>query len=254
MNGRLVVDELRVHFGGLTALDRVSLTVDGGRIVGMIGPNGAGKTTFIDAVGGFVPATGRVELDGDRIDGLAPHERARRGLVRTFQSLELFDDLSVRENLLVAADRPRWWAPLVDGVRPAVHRPIDVDRVLGVVGLDGVGDRPPAELSNGARHLLALARAVAGRTRILLLDEPAAGLDTKETATLGRRLRALAGLGIGILLVDHDMSLVLAVCDTVHVIDFGKVIASGPPAEVRVDPTVIAAYLGTGASEPGPMA
>ena len=252
MKGRLVVDGLSVQFGGLTAVDHVGLAVDGARIVGLIGPNGAGKTTFIDAVGGFVPATGRVELDGVRIDAMAPHERARRGLVRTFQSLELFDDLSVRENLLVAAEQPSWWGPLVDAVRPAVRRPADVDWALGAVGLDGAGDRAPAELSNGARHLLALARAVAGRARLLLLDEPAAGLDTNETVTLGRRLRDLAALGIGILLVDHDMSLVLDVCDTVHVIDFGKIIASGSPAEVRMDASVVAAYLGTAASETGP--
>jgi len=242
----LQVEELTVRYGGLAAVDRVSLDVEEGSIVGLIGPNGAGKTSFIDALTGFTPSAGSIRLGGEAIETLPPHQRARRGIVRTFQSLELFDDLSIRENLAVAADRPRWWTTIVDAVRPHRGHDDDVEWALDAVGLGGFGDRLPTELSNGPRHMVALARALVSRPRLALLDEPAAGLDTAETAELADRLRALPGLGVSVLLVDHDMGLVLGVCDTVSVLDFGVVIASGPPAQVRADPAVIGAYLGTG--------
>ncbi|MGZ8752350.1 MAG: ABC transporter ATP-binding protein [Acidimicrobiia bacterium] len=242
----LRVEELTVRYGGLAAVDRVSLDVEEGSIVGLIGPNGAGKTSFIDALTGFTPSVGSIRFDGEPVETLPPHQRARRGIVRTFQSLELFDDLSIRENLAVAADRPHWWTTFVDALHPRRGRDDDVEWALEAVGLAGFGDRLPTELANGPRHMVALARALVSRPRLALLDEPAAGLDTSETAELAERLRALPGLGVSVLLVDHDMGLVLGVCDTVSVLDFGAVITSGPPAAVRADPDVIRAYLGTG--------
>jgi len=238
---------LTVRFGGVVALDGVDLDADGGELVGLIGPNGAGKTTFIDAVCGLVPSSGAVALASERVEALAPHERARRGIARTFQSQELFDDLTVRENLLVAAESPGWSTIGRDLVRPAERTddPAAVDRVLGSLGLGGKGECLPADLTSSDRGLVALARALAGRPRVLLLDEPAAGLDETARAAMARRLRALADAGMALVLVDHDMTLVLGVCDRVTVLDFGRVIAAGVPAEVRVHPAVIEAYLGT---------
>ena len=247
MNPLFRVRGLTVRFGGVVALDGVDLDADGGELVGLIGPNGAGKTTFIDAVCGFVPSSGAVALASERVEALAPHERARRGIARTFQSQELFDDLTVRENLLVAAESPGWSTIGRDLVRPAERTddPAAVDRVLGSLGLGGKGECLPADLTSSDRGLVALARALAGRPRVLLLDEPAAGLDETARAAMARRLRALADAGMALVLVDHDMTLVLGVCDRVTVLDFGRVIAAGVPAEVRVHPAVIEAYLGT---------
>jgi branched-chain amino acid transport system ATP-binding protein len=242
----LQVSNLTVHHGGLLALHDVSIDVAEGEIAGLIGPNGAGKTTFIDTLSGFTTATsGRVRLDGEQLDHLPAHERARRGLVRTFQSLELFDDLTVRENLLVAAAPPRRGSFVADLFRSRPAEPEGVDEILAELELDQVGRRRPDELSNGQRHLVALARALVTRPRLVLLDEPAAGLDTHETAELADVLRSLPGRGVTVLLVDHDMSVVLGVCDTVHVLDFGGLIASGSPSQIRTDPMVISAYLGT---------
>ncbi|HMC51310.1 MAG TPA: ATP-binding cassette domain-containing protein [Acidimicrobiales bacterium] len=247
MNPLFRVRGLTVRFGGVVALDGVDLDADGGELVGLIGPNGAGKTTFIDAVCGLVPSSGAVALASERVEALAPHERARRGIARTFQSQELFDDLTVRENLLVAAESPGWSTIGRDLVRPAERTddPAAVDRVLGSLGLGGKGECLPADLTSSDRGLVALARALAGRPRVLLLDEPAAGLDETARAAMARRLRALADAGMALVLVDHDMTLVLGVCDRVTVLDFGRVIAAGVPAEVRVHPAVIEAYLGT---------
>jgi branched-chain amino acid transport system ATP-binding protein len=245
MSALLDVSELRVDFGGLRAVDDVSLSVQSDRIMGLIGPNGAGKTTTIDALCGFVPAHGRVDLGGTRIDALPPHQRARSGLVRTFQSVELFDDLTVRENLLVAASTTRWWSPVVDAIAPRRSaRDANIDLALDVVGMRELADILPGTLSHGQRRLAGVARALARAPRLVLLDEPAAGLDPAETAELGRILRSLPGAGIGVLLVDHDMSLVLDICDELTVLNFGQVIAAGSPAAVREDPAVIAAYLG----------
>lgn len=252
MKPLLEVDGLSVRFGGLLAVDRVSLRVGTGEVVGLIGPNGGGKTSCIDALTGFVPlAAGQTRFAGRRIDDLPPHRRARLGLIRTFQSLDLFDDLSVRENLLVAANRPSWWTPLVDAVLPQRRPDHDIDWALEAVGLIDAAERRPSELANGPRHLLALARAIVGRPQLLLLDEPAAGLDTSETATLGARLRELPARGISVLLVDHDMGLVMSVCETVYVLDFGTIIASGPPAQIRANANVVRAYLGEGTTACG---
>jgi branched-chain amino acid transport system ATP-binding protein len=245
VNSLLDVGELSVDFGGLRAVDDVSLVVESDRIMGLIGPNGAGKTTTIDALCGFVGAHGRVSLAGTRIDALPPHQRARAGLVRTFQSVELFDDLTVRENLLVAATTPRWWSPLADAIAPrrSAHG-VDIDFALDVVGLRHLADAQPGALSHGQRRLAGVARALSSRPKLVLLDEPAAGLDPAETTELGGVIRSLPDAGIGVLLIDHDMSLVLDVCDEITVLNFGRVIATGEPATIRENPAVIAAYLG----------
>ena len=241
----LEVADLRVTHGGLTALDDLSLSVPSDTVVGLIGPNGAGKTTCIDALTGFTtPTAGHIVFDGETIDGLPPHQRARRGLVRTFQSLELFDDLTVRENLLVGAGVPTWRSTMADLFRVSRARQHTVDEVVDWLGLGDLASARPTGLSNGQRHLVALGRCLAARPKLVLLDEPAAGLDPSETEALGSIVGRIPTLGTSVLLVDHDMALVFGVCDIVHVLDVGRVIASGTPSEVRANPAVIAAYLG----------
>jgi branched-chain amino acid transport system permease protein len=236
----LTVTDLSVAFGGVHALSDVDLEVREGELVGLIGPNGAGKTTLIDAVTGFVPFTGRVELDGEDISSLPAYQRARRGLARTWQNTDLFDDLEVRENVAVAAAGP---------LRGATRdRPDGADippaQVLELVDLGWAADAMPDELSEGTRKLVGVARALAGEPRLLCLDEPAAGLDARESEELGRALRGLADRGQTTLLIDHDMGLVLGICDRVVVLEFGRVIADGRPETVRQDERVVAAYLG----------
>jgi branched-chain amino acid transport system ATP-binding protein len=242
----LEVANLTVRYGGLNAVDGVSLTVEPGHVVGLIGPNGAGKTTFVDALTGFVPAAeGTISYDGRRIDRSPPHDRARRGVVRTFQSIELFEDLTVRENVLAAAERKQWWSLFADAVVPnRGAASADVDWALDLLDLGDSADRLPSALSHGQQKLVGVARALASRPKLLLLDEPAAGLDTAESQALGARLRDVLEHGITVLLVDHDMGLVLTVCDTLWVLDYGRVIANGTPEEIRRNQDVIAAYLG----------
>jgi branched-chain amino acid transport system permease protein len=235
----LSVTGLSVAFGGVHALSEVELQVGEGELVGLIGPNGAGKTTLIDAVTGFVPCTGQVELDGRDIGSLATYERARLGLSRTWQGTDLFDDLDVRENLMVAVGSA---VPLVNA---DLH---GVGGTLAEMGLEPVAPALPSELSEGQRKLVGLARAVVGGPRLVCLDEPAAGLDTEESRLLGQRLRDLADRGMSTLLIDHDMGLVLSICDRVVVLEFGSVIANDVPDVVRRDPAVIAAYLGSAAT------
>jgi branched-chain amino acid transport system ATP-binding protein len=239
---------ISVRFGGLHAVDEVDLEVGEGQLVGLIGPNGAGKTTFIDAISGFVRSEGTVELDGADLTRLPPHARARRGLARTWQSIELFDDLSIGENLLVASHRPPTWKTVLETVSVPGDASAEIAPALRLLGLDEVVDRMPTELSQGQRKLAGIARALVAKPRVVCLDEPAAGLDTVESEELGARLRALADDGQAMLLVDHDMGLVLGICDEVVVLEFGHVIARGAPDVVRNDPQVIGAYLGSAAS------
>jgi branched-chain amino acid transport system permease protein len=238
----LAVSDLSVAFGGVHALSDVGLEVREGELVGLIGPNGAGKTTLIDAITGFVPFTGAVTLDGEDIGHLAAHERARRGLSRTWQNTDLFDDLEVGENVTVAARGESKAPPLGAADKAQV-----AEEILGLVDLAWAAPAMPDQLSEGARKLVGVARALAGHPRLLCLDEPAAGLDARESEELGRSLRELADRGQSTLLIDHDMGLVLSICDRVVVLEFGRVIADGPPEVVRQDERVIAAYLGGGA-------
>jgi len=243
----LEVVDLTVRYDGVVAVDGVSFDVEAGHVVGLIGPNGAGKTSCIDALSGFHPPDrGIVRFAGRDVTTLPPHRRARLGFVRTFQGLDLFDDLTVRQNLAVGAVTPTWRDTLADALWPRRRDDAAVDEVLEVTGIARLAERYPTELSNGERHLVALGRALAARPSLVLLDEPAAGLDDRESADLGVLLRRLPDLGVTVLLVDHDMALVLGVCDRVHVLDLGRRIASGTPAEVRADPLVLAAYLGAG--------
>jgi branched-chain amino acid transport system ATP-binding protein len=225
------------------------ISVNFGGLRGLIGPNGAGKTTFIDALTGFVPCTGRFQIGGEEITGLPPHARARRGLARTWQSIELFDDLTVRENLAVAAHRPSVLATIKETLSRPLSSSSAIERALDVLDLRESGEALPADLPQGQRKLIGVARALAAAPRVLCLDEPAAGLDTAESTELGVRLRRVVDNGTSILLVDHDMGLVLGISDYVYVLEFGKIIAHGPPDTVRRDPQVITAYLGTAAEE-----
>ncbi len=227
-----------VRYGGVTAVENVSFDVRDGEIIGLIGPNGAGKTTFIDAISGFADATGSVTLGGDSLDGQRPHQRSRHGLGRTFQGIELYDDLSVRENVAVGTTAARHRAD-----RTTLGDD-DLERLFELLHLTPVVDRQVKELSQGQRQLVSVARALAGRPRVVLLDEPAAGLDSTESVWLGHRLRAIRDAGVTVVMIDHDMELVLAVCDRIVVLDLGKVIAIGTPDEIRTDPAVAGAYLG----------
>ncbi|HVU72877.1 MAG TPA: ABC transporter ATP-binding protein [Mycobacteriales bacterium] len=238
---------MSVVFGGLRAVDDLDIRVEAGQLVGLIGPNGAGKTTFIDGISGFVPTQGEISFAGRRIERAPAHKRARLGLGRTWQSLELFEDLTVRENLLVAAQRQTAKGFLLDLVHPdrrSAAVDADVDWALDVLGITDLAGRMPTEISQGQRKLVSVGRTLAARPRLICMDEPAAGLDTSESQEFGRRLRRIIDHGISILLVDHDMGLVLNVCDHLYVIEFGAKIAEGAPAVVTAHEKVKAAYLG----------
>ncbi|MBM7365807.1 ABC transporter ATP-binding protein [Gordonia hydrophobica] len=244
--GAFRTEDLTVRYGGVLALDSVSITVEPGEFAGLIGPNGAGKTTFIDSVTGYAKASGKVELGGIDVLPLAAHARVAAGVSRTFQSLELFEDLTVAENVLVSTENARWWSPIVEFVRPRTSTMLSsaVEEVLDLVGLTAHLDAYPPDLSLGERKLVSVARALATEPALLLLDEPAAGLDSDASLVLGRQLQSIAERGVSILLVDHDLSLILDVCERINVLDFGRLIASGTADEVRNDPAVVAAYLG----------
>jgi branched-chain amino acid transport system ATP-binding protein len=235
----LVVDDVVVQFGGVTAVDHASFVAESGRITGLIGPNGAGKTTCFNVITGLQkPTRGRVRFNGRNVSHTPVHRRAKRGMGRTFQRLEAFGSLTVRDNVRVAHDIHRG---LLGLVRPARG---DVDGLLERVGIAAYADERADSVPTGTARLLELARCLAGDPQLLLLDEPSSGQDETETETFGELLRELAAEGRGILMVEHDMDLVMSVCDEIHVLDFGRVIASGAPVEVRSDPAVQQAYLG----------
>ena len=248
----LELTDLEVRFGGTTVLNKVSLTVRPGQVVGLIGPNGAGKTTLIDAVTGYVPLTnGTVVLDGQRIDRFTASRRATHGLTRSFQSLELFEDLTVRENISVGARPKHRWTYITDLFR-ASRLELTQSAIAAVheFGLEEVLDQLPSELGYAQRRLVAIARSVACAPSILLLDEPAAGLDEESTQELSDLIRVLAhDWGMGILLIEHDVPMVFATCDTVAAINFGWKVSEGTPAEVRQDADVRASYLGEAETE-----
>lgn len=249
----LELRQVTVSFGGVRALDSADLCVDAGALVGLIGPNGAGKTTLVDAVTGFVRSTGQITCGGREITRLRPDQRVRTGVSRTWQAAELFDDLDVLDNVLVGSERGGWRAPLRDLVRrrdTSARR--QAEDSLERLGLLDRANEPIEHLTHAERKLVGVARALATAPQVLCLDEPAAGLDRQEAIAFGASVRKVAEDGVAVLLIDHDMGLVLGHCDSVYVLEFGTVIASGTPAAIQADERVVSAYLGkTHASRAG---
>ena len=232
---------VKVRFGGNIALDDVSISVEAGSVTGLIGPNGAGKTTLFNTITGLQALTsGQIIFNDKDVTKEPPHKRTRMGLARTFQRLELFTTLSVRDNVRVAGEiRNRW------SLRTSkMDVNAETDRIISLVGLSDVADREVGEIPTGKARVVELARALMIQPTLVLLDEPASGQTEEETGQFGQLLRDLAGEGLGICLVEHDMSLVMQVCETIHVLDFGRMIASGSAESVRNNPTVVDAYLG----------
>jgi ABC-type branched-subunit amino acid transport system ATPase component len=244
-----------VRYGGIRAAHDVTIDAPLGRITGLIGPNGAGKTTTFGACSGFVkPTSGTVSLLGEDVTHLSTQARAQRGLGRTFQRMELFDSLTVRENVRLgleagmAGSRP--WRHVIASRGEAARLNVVADDAMARCRLTGLSDELTANLSTGQGRLVELARVIAGGFTMLLLDEPSSGLDRSETEAFGQILVDLVrDVGTGILIVEHDMSLVLSICDYVYVLDFGEMIFSGTPAEVMSSPVVQNAYLGSTALE-----
>jgi branched-chain amino acid transport system ATP-binding protein len=238
----LSAEDVVVRFGGLRALSDASVEVEPGRVTGLIGPNGAGKTTLFNVITGLQePTTGRVVLDGKDITNTSPFRRARMGIARTFQKLEAFSSLSVRDNVLVAAEQRRAWD------RSKYNPGTVTDEILERVGLDDVRDFMVGTLPTGTARRVELARSLALDPRVLLLDEPSSGLNEEETEDMARLLRLLVKDGLAVLLVEHDMSFVMGTCEYIYVLDFGKIIAVGGPAEIQSNVDVQTAYLGSAA-------
>ena len=244
----LRTEQVNVTFGGHRALTDVDLEVRTGEVTGLIGPNGAGKTTLFNVISGLLaPGSGRVVIDGVDVSRLDPHQRARLGVARTFQRLELFTDLTVRDNLLVAGEaRAAWDGPRFRRRARRADVGSEADRVLALTGLSELAHVNAATVPTGIARVVELGRALMLQPRILLLDEPASGQSDEETVRFEALLRRLVeDDDRSILLVEHDMAWVMEVCDRIHVLDFGQVIAVGTPAEVRADARVQQAYLGS---------
>jgi branched-chain amino acid transport system ATP-binding protein len=235
----LRVEGVQVRFGGLLAVDDVTLAAEAGRITGLIGPNGAGKTTLFNVITGLqAPTRGRVLIGDEDVTDRKPHQRARLRMARTFQRLEVFGTLTARENILVAAESRNDWSSDKEDAAAVT------DGILDRVGLRAVADEPVDSMPTGLARLVELGRAIATRPRLLLLDEPGSGLDERETEGLGELLVDLAADGMAVLLVEHDVELVMRVCSDIYVLDFGRLIAHGTPEEIQADEAVQAAYLG----------
>ncbi len=232
--------EVTMRFGGAAALSEVNVIAEAGAITGLIGPNGAGKTTLFNCITGLLqPSSGVVMLEGRDITSLAPFKRARGGVARTFQRLELFTSLSVRENIRVAGEiRNRWSRK--DRNDPKA----EADRVIELLGLTSLADRDVGEIPTGMARRVEMARALMTKPKILLLDEPASGQDEQETEEFGELLMHVCEQGTSILLVEHDVSLVMKVCSYIQVLDFGRIIAAGTPPEIQTNAAVLEAYLG----------
>ncbi|MFG6195645.1 ATP-binding cassette domain-containing protein [Nonomuraea sp. JJY05] len=253
----LEVREVTKRFKGLVALDGVSLTVPAGQIRGIVGPNGSGKTTLFNVVSGFyTPTQGSVRLHGREVTGAAPYRLSHRGVARTFQNLRLFEDLSVRENLLLALDRTRttwiWRYPSLPWKVLGYERELRerAGELIERFGLAEVADAEPRSLPYGIQRRIELARAMAMRPSLLLLDEPAAGMNGEEVRRLGEIVRSIRDSGVTVVIIEHNMGLVMSLCEQVTVLSGGRVIADGPPAEVAVHPDVVAAYLGDSMTAP----
>lgn len=239
MTAVLEVDDLNVVFGGVQAVDAVSFTAEAGQVTGLIGPNGAGKTTTFNVITGLQkPTSGAVRLNGADVTGLAPVKRARLGMARTFQRLEVFGTLSALDNVLVATESHRDLTRSKADPRRTAHD------LLSRVGLEHVAGERADRLPTGLARLVELARALATEPRLLLLDEPGSGLGHQESAALGTLLVELAAEGMAVLLVEHDVDLVMRVCSHLTVLDFGRPLAHGTPAEIQQNPAVQQAYLG----------
>lgn len=252
MDSLLKVSDVSVRFGGVQALSGADLAVESGTVVSVIGPNGAGKTTLLGVISGAVrPMSGAVRLEGLDLSGLAAHDRARAGVVRTFQNLEIFTNMTVLENVMTGAhilgDYGLWHSLLRTprfARRERRVREWSLEK-LAFVGLADEWDTPAGDLPYGRQRLLEMARALASRPKVLLLDEPAAGMNTRETAGLAELVqRVKAELKVSVVLVEHDMDLVMEISDRVMVLNFGQVLAEGPPDRIQADPAVVAAYLG----------
>jgi branched-chain amino acid transport system ATP-binding protein len=252
----LQVDGVSKRFGGVFALQDVGFEVREGEIIGLIGPNGAGKTTMFNIVSGvFDPDQGEVRYADRNLAGVRPHRRARMGIARTFQNLQLFSRMTVLENLMVPVDAASKRGLLADALRLPVARYEEqraeerARAMLHFLGLGDVAERVAGTLSIGMQRRVELGRALCLRPRLLLLDEPAAGLDVRETADLAATLKRVRDrFDLTMLLVDHDMALVMRTCEHIYVLDFGRLIAEGPPEQIRENPSVIAAYLGEAAA------
>jgi branched-chain amino acid transport system ATP-binding protein len=256
-DGSLDIRGVTVRFGGLTALDDVSLTAASRQVTGIIGPNGAGKTTLLNVLCGFVrPDAGQIQFDGRELTRLRPHRLAGLGIARTLQGVGLFQGLSVLENVMVGGTcraRAGFWSalfglPRSDGDERRLRE--EALAALDRVGAADLADSLPGALPHGPRKRVALARALVAQPRLLLLDEPASGLSENELPELGELMGKLAE-DTSLVVIEHRMDLMMSVCDTIFVLDFGKVIAAGTPAQVQADPAVTAAYLGA-ADEAGP--